>query len=34
MLGGELQCEKPNKNLESFKGNIIIDNKDHILSEK
>ena len=31
---GELQCEIPNKNLESFKGNINIEGKDYTLSEK
>jgi hypothetical protein len=31
---GELHCENPNKNLESFKGNVIIEGKDHTLSEK
>ena len=33
-VNGELHCEIPNKNLESFKGNMIIDGKDHTLSEK
>jgi phospholipid-transporting ATPase len=33
-VSGELHCENPNKNLESFKGNIIVQGKDHTLSEK
>jgi phospholipid-transporting ATPase len=33
-VSGELHCENPNKNLESFKGNIIVSGKDHTLSEK
>jgi phospholipid-transporting ATPase len=33
-VAGELHCENPNKNLESFKGNIIVSGKDHTLCEK
>ncbi len=33
-VSGELHCENPNKDLESFKGTVILEGKDHTLSEK